>query len=193
MNFTCAHSPEFTENSSINLLVTFEGIGEIPFTASQDDSSTHGRELYARAIAGEFGPVAPYVAPCKPLDTVITEAESQIDAAASVARSRFVSSGVGQDGTYVVKAQQAQAWAAAGYPADAVPPYVTAEAAAVGGTPRARADLIIATAQQWSDVIGPKIEGARIGGKAAVRAAEDVSGVESALAIAVAALNNIRP
>lgn len=191
MNIISAHSPEFSANSNITLLATFEGIGEVPFTASPDDPEAHGRELYARAIAGEFGPVAPYVAPTKPLGAAIADAEVQIDAAASAARARFVSSGTGQDGAYVVKAQQAQAWAAAGYPADAVPPYVAAEAAAVGETARARADLIIATAAQWSDVIGPQIEAARIGGKAAVRAAADVAGVEAARAAALSALTGI--
>jgi len=37
--------------------------GWIPFAASPDDVEAHGRDLYARAIAGEFGVVAPYVKP----------------------------------------------------------------------------------------------------------------------------------
>lgn len=34
--------------------------GWIPFTASADDPESHGRELYSKAIAGEFGTIAPY-------------------------------------------------------------------------------------------------------------------------------------
>lgn len=33
------------------------------FNASPDDVVDYGREIYARAQAGEFGPVAPFVEP----------------------------------------------------------------------------------------------------------------------------------
>jgi len=35
---------------------------EMPFGAMANDVEEHGRLLYARVIAGEFGPIAPYVA-----------------------------------------------------------------------------------------------------------------------------------
>ena len=37
--------------------------GWIPFHATPNDSEPHGRELYANAIAGEYGEIAPYVPP----------------------------------------------------------------------------------------------------------------------------------
>lgn len=37
-----------------------------PFGASPDDVEAHGRQIYARAHAGDFGPVAPYVPPPPP-------------------------------------------------------------------------------------------------------------------------------
>ena len=50
-----------TENGrAINCLVrTNTLIDEVSFTASPDDSEAHGRELFARLLAGEFGPIAP--------------------------------------------------------------------------------------------------------------------------------------
>jgi hypothetical protein len=41
--------------------------GVIPFTASPDDVEEHGREIFARAFAGEFGTVADYVPPPAPV------------------------------------------------------------------------------------------------------------------------------
>jgi hypothetical protein len=51
------------EKTAINLIVTHEIYGEIPFTASPNDPEEYGRVLYAQAVEGQFGPVAPYVAP----------------------------------------------------------------------------------------------------------------------------------
>lgn len=49
------------EHTSLNLWVTFaetaETLGEMPFTASPEDNEDHGRDLFARAVALEFGPV----------------------------------------------------------------------------------------------------------------------------------------
>ncbi|VVQ16939.1 hypothetical protein PS914_05934 [Pseudomonas fluorescens] len=50
-----------TEHTSLNLQVTFEEtaetLGEVPFTASPEDNEAHGRDLFARALALEFGSV----------------------------------------------------------------------------------------------------------------------------------------
>ena len=64
MNIVSAHTPSFTVENRIDLVVLFSEIGEeIHFTAASDDIEAHGRELYARAVAGEFGPIAPYIPP----------------------------------------------------------------------------------------------------------------------------------
>lgn len=62
MKIISAHSPVETARG-IDLMVTFEGIGEVPFCATADDVEPHGRELYTRAMLGEFGEVAPHVEP----------------------------------------------------------------------------------------------------------------------------------
>jgi hypothetical protein len=36
---------------------------ELPFGATNHDPHDHGRDLFERAEAGEFGPIAAYVAP----------------------------------------------------------------------------------------------------------------------------------
>jgi len=52
------------EATKINCLVKFSEFNEeLPFTSDPNDSESHGREIFSRAIAGEFGPVSPYVAP----------------------------------------------------------------------------------------------------------------------------------
>lgn len=59
-----ARSPVWNDSvhTSLNLFVTFEEtaatLGEVPFTASPYDCEAHGRDLFARAIAREFGAVA---------------------------------------------------------------------------------------------------------------------------------------
>lgn len=62
-----ATSPKYisADNFAIQLQVMFEEFGDsiLPFTAMPDDVEEHGRELYARAITGEFGEIAPYVPP----------------------------------------------------------------------------------------------------------------------------------
>lgn len=43
---------------TITLDVLFAHLPEpVPFTARKDDTEPHGRELYSRAIFGEFGPI----------------------------------------------------------------------------------------------------------------------------------------
>ncbi|MDO8931478.1 MAG: hypothetical protein Q7U97_03710 [Rhodocyclaceae bacterium] len=62
---TIAHSPKWADAAQtlIDMTVNHPAYGEIPFTASPNDVEAHGRELYALAVAGEFGPIADYVAP----------------------------------------------------------------------------------------------------------------------------------
>jgi len=50
------------ERTAINLLVVFEEtadtVGEMPFTASPDDTADHGRAIYADALEGWYGDIA---------------------------------------------------------------------------------------------------------------------------------------
>lgn len=50
----------------IGCQVTFETLGTVYFVASIHDSEAHGREIYQRALHGEFGPIEdfkPYIPP----------------------------------------------------------------------------------------------------------------------------------
>lgn len=60
-----AANPQYanSEQTLIDMVVVLSSFpnDNLPFTASPTDSEAHGRELYARAVAGEFGLVAKYV------------------------------------------------------------------------------------------------------------------------------------
>lgn len=58
-----ARSPHYTAGGTVHLMVTVDGLGEVPFIAAPWDIEEHGRALYDRALAGEFGPVAAYEPP----------------------------------------------------------------------------------------------------------------------------------
>jgi len=98
-------------------------------------------------------------------------AAGEIDAAAGRARSRYLTTVPGQEATYTAKYAQAQAYISAGYPADASPyPWIAQESMRSGLTPPQAADRIKATGDAWANIIGPAIEGLRIGGKDALAA-----------------------
>jgi hypothetical protein len=66
MNLEYAKAPKWanTEQTLIDLTIKWVSINEeLPFTASPTDTEAHGRDLFERAAAGEFGEVGAYVAP----------------------------------------------------------------------------------------------------------------------------------
>lgn len=65
MDITNAQKPVWAnaEKTLIDLEIDHPVFGSIQFTASPEDVEAHGRELFARATAGDFGPVADYIAP----------------------------------------------------------------------------------------------------------------------------------
>ncbi len=68
-----AHSPIYdtAEGNSIFLYVKFEEFAEeLPFLATSYDVMDYGRQIYANAVAGMYGPVAPYVPPPEPVQPV---------------------------------------------------------------------------------------------------------------------------
>ena len=52
------------EHTMIDCVITTSQFGdeELPFTASLNDVENHGRVLFERIFAGEFGSIAEYVA-----------------------------------------------------------------------------------------------------------------------------------
>lgn len=78
------------DDSSITLDVEFSHVpGQLlPFTASRDDEADYSRELYFRAMYGEFGPVEERERPTLPVseadllrqrDALMAEATAKID------------------------------------------------------------------------------------------------------------------
>ena len=71
------------EHSAIELLGTHPVYGEIPFAASPNDSEAHGRDIFARCVAGEFGTIAEYVAPIPTTAQLVAAIDKQRDDALS--------------------------------------------------------------------------------------------------------------
>lgn len=66
LNLKYANNPKWVDqaHTSIELIVHFEEIGqEVPFHATPNDTEEHGRDIYTRAIAGEFGSIAEWTPP----------------------------------------------------------------------------------------------------------------------------------
>jgi len=68
----------------IDMTVKFSHINhDVEFTATVDDNEKHGRELFERAIVGEFGDIADYVPPPPPTppstEELATRARSERD------------------------------------------------------------------------------------------------------------------
>lgn len=74
-----ARDLKYTASGDIDMLIEHPEFGLIPFTASPHDVEDHGRDLYVRAKAGEFGLVAPYVAPVPSQADVVAQYERALD------------------------------------------------------------------------------------------------------------------
>jgi hypothetical protein len=60
-------NPQHVRDGFIDLTVTFLTLGSVRYTAARvDPGAPHSEELYARALAGEFGPIAAAPAPPPP-------------------------------------------------------------------------------------------------------------------------------
>jgi hypothetical protein len=80
INYLNVQSPHWAnaDQTLIDCIVTFDHIAEpVPFTANPNDTEEHGREIFARCMAGEFGEVAAYVPPPEPVKEVQTTEVAQ--------------------------------------------------------------------------------------------------------------------
>lgn len=108
------------------------------------------------------------------------QAKGSIDTAAGHTRSRHISTSPGQESTYTAKANQAEAYLAAGSPADASAYTLLApEAKALGVKVKDLATTVLATRDQWLTLAGI-VEATRLGGKRAVEEATTVDAVIAA-------------
>lgn len=82
VTYSSATNPRYTseDGSMIDLDVVFDHLGDesVPFTATSFDEFPHGRELHARALAGDFGPIAPYVAPPPVVPESVTRRQGRL-------------------------------------------------------------------------------------------------------------------
>lgn len=68
MSYTTVSDPKWNDfgHTSIDCKVRFDAypnLGPLNFTANPLDTEPHGVEIFNRCVAGDFGPVAEYVAP----------------------------------------------------------------------------------------------------------------------------------
>lgn len=154
----------------------------------------------AKLVAGAFvlediPPPPESVPEPPPVPPTVEQLHANIDGAAGSARARYITVAPGQEATYLLKEQQARAYAGIGYLLAEVAnyPYVQAEAMAINGTTptaaqyQAAANGIIAQADAWL-VKGAQIERERIGGKRAVSVATTDAERQAAADAAITAL-----
>lgn len=77
-----ARTPKYNWYGTIDLEIEDTNLGWIPFTATPDDTEQTGRDLYARALAGEFGVIGEYVPPEPPPPPSPEELDALADAIA---------------------------------------------------------------------------------------------------------------
>lgn len=109
---------------------------------------------------------------------------AQVDGEAEAFRTQFITPGSGQAMSYLRKELEAAAYLADN---TASVPFLTAEAAATGVTVAALAAAVAAQAAAWL-VVGPVIEGARIGAKKAIAEAGNIAAMHAAAQVNWAAL-----
>lgn len=79
MEITNVASPAYAnaEGTLIDCRVTFEGREEVPFSAAAHDTEAHGKALFAALVAGEWGPIAPYVEPPAPVPSSLSPLQAR--------------------------------------------------------------------------------------------------------------------
>jgi hypothetical protein len=114
------------------------------------------------------------------LDMLRTDARRAIDEAAGRARARYITVAPGQEGVYLLKAAQAEAYRVAGYPENASAwPLITMEAQARGMTPQSLADEILALRDAWT-LLAARIEAVRLAAKQSVATATTPAAITAA-------------
>ena len=127
-------------------------------------------------------PVSRAAAASLPLDLELVRADlrAKVDADAENVRALFITTGSGQALSYQRKEAEARAWTDGDAPETA--PFLAAEAAALGIGITALAATVIAQADAWV-AVGSIIEGARIGAKAAIGAADNLTNLAAAATV----------
>lgn len=171
------------EGTAISLMVVFEELsqhGPIPFIAHKDDQHDHGQEIFSRAISREFGIVGNY--PLTIAQQVRALQASRCDAVdqqAEQVRQTFLTSGEGQALVYRHKVEEAKALQADDAPDPDKYPILSASVGIEGETLQHIAERVLATHGAWLRAAAA-VEAARLGGKAKIKAAKTIDGVNAA-------------
>ncbi|HHW9050335.1 TPA: hypothetical protein ACU3FO_004509 [Salmonella enterica] len=78
--FSKITNPVFSNETGtmIDITCDIKGIGEgVVFTASETDVMSYGRKLYHNALNGDYGEIAPYVAPEIPAEADLLQARQK--------------------------------------------------------------------------------------------------------------------
>lgn len=159
------------------------GLGEETFDYCLTPGDTNGLAPVVRAAVeawiSDGKPVLPYEPPPVDLGDLKASLKAQIDADAEAERLKYITPGAGQAMAYLQKAMEATAYLGETDPDPADYPLLAAEVGITGDTIADVAAVVDAHYQAWR-VIGAAIEQARLGGKAAVDAAETVEDAQAA-------------
>ena len=91
MKISNINSPRYSnaESTAITVNLDIESPtltkSNIPFTATPDDTTDYGPDIYQRALAGEFGEIAEYVAPVPTLEQMTARNAAKLAALTKVA------------------------------------------------------------------------------------------------------------
>ena len=125
------------------------------------------------------------------MSITVLEAIRRIDDKAGAVRACYITVAPGQEATYLLKAQQAEAYRASDYYGEP-PTLVAAEAMAYGIEPHEAADRIVAQEAAWTQ-LATAVELVRRSGKVAVEAALTSEELQVALDDALEQLAELMP
>lgn len=119
---------------------------------------------------GSESPGDPEDPPQQSLDQIKGQMKELIDSAAELERLKYITPGAGQAMTYQAKASEARSFLASTSPDPSDFPMLSAEVGITADDIASVAQVVTAAYARWQ-IIGAAIEGARLGGKAAIDAA----------------------
>lgn len=116
-------------------------------------------------------------------------AKRYIDIASSEARGKYISTGIGQESTYLIKSMQAREYKASGY-TGTIPVFVQVEMDVTGMTNIQATDYILQTEQQWL-YLASTIERIRRSAKIHIDSLEDQNQISEYCETILTQLKNI--
>lgn len=192
MEYTTVTSLRYADASEtvINCMVVFPHLGStpVPFSASENDCTDYGAEIYTRARAGDFGAISSH-----DLASIKANAIARINEEAESARLRYITQGDGQTMTYRQKLDEArlilldsasvtEANGMDSATLQATYPMIWASIPSDGATPEAVATTVQTLSLAWAQ-IGAQIEKKRRDAVVAITGAANAADVSAAATV----------